>query len=208
MPASPSMYVIALRAVAVASSGWSYERTPCCFSSAPGNAPYWSTSTSIVFFATLPHALQRACAGPDVLRGRAHEHAEALLLEDVRGPARCARAGEHRRRERRRHLGNVEHDRRPVLDVRPRVAGALLGDRLVRHLLELLGDRDPRRAELLRHALEHARARILGAVDAMTEAHDPLAAGKRVRDPLLRVARLGDGVEHRQHARRRAAVQG
>src|SRR5690242_5513781 len=45
------MYVIALRAVAVDSSGWSYERTPCCFSSAPLNAPCSSTSTSIVFFA-------------------------------------------------------------------------------------------------------------------------------------------------------------
>ena len=66
---------------------------------------------------------------------------------------------------------------------------------------------DARRPELLRDALEDARARILGAVDAMAEAHDPLAAAERVGDPLLRVARLGDRVEHRQHARGRAAVQ-
>ena len=36
--------------------------------------------------------------------------------------------------------------------------------------------------------LENARARILGAVDAMAEAHDALTRVERVPDPLLRVA--------------------
>src|SRR3954447_12290532 len=184
MPASPSMYVIALRAVAVESSGWSYETTPCAFSSAPLNAPCSSTSTSMLFFATSSDCLQRARRRADIVRRRADEDAEPLLLEDVRRPAGGARAREHRGRERRRHLGDVEHDRRPVLDVRPRVAGRLLRDRLVRDLLELLGDRDARRAELLRDALEHAGARILGPIHAMAEAHDPVAARERLRDPL------------------------
>src|SRR3954470_9617374 len=178
------MYVIALRAVAVDRSGWSYERTPCALSSPPLNAPCSSTSTSIVFFA-ISDILQRASARAYVVRRRPHEDPEPLLLEDVRAPAGGAGAGEHRRCERRRHVGDVEHDRRPVLDVRPRMARALLRDRLVRDLLELLRDCDARRAELLRDALQHTRPRILCAVHAMAEAHDPLAARESFGDPLL-----------------------
>ena len=66
---------------------------------------------------------------------------------------------------------------------------------------------DTRRAELDRRALEHARARVLRAVDAMAEAHDPLAAVEQLADVLLGIAVLGDRVDHRQHARRRAAVE-
>src|SRR4051794_2047005 len=200
------MYVIALRAVAVERSGWSYERTPCALSSAPLNAPCSSTSTSIVFFA-ISDILERASTRPDVVRRRSHEHPEALLLQDVRAPTCSAGTREHRGSERRRHLGDVEHDRRPVLDVRPRMARALLRDRLVRDLLELLRDCNARRAELLRDALQHTRPRILCAVYAMAEAHDPLSAREGFGDPLLRIAAFGDGVEHRQHARRGAAVQ-
>ncbi len=53
-------------------------------------------------------------------------------------------------------------------------SGMLLRDRLVRDALELLGDLDARRAELLRRPLQQPRARVLGAVHAMPEAHDPL----------------------------------
>ena len=63
-------------------------------------------------------AVQRARRRPDVARDRPEEAAGALLLEDVRRPAGDARAREHRGRERRRDLGDVEHDRRVVLDVR------------------------------------------------------------------------------------------
>ena len=45
-----------------------------------------------------------------------------------------------------------------------------------RGLLERLGDLDARRAELARGAAQHPRARVLGAVDAVAEAHQPLAA--------------------------------
>ena len=86
-------------------------------------------------------------------------------------------------------------------------SGCLLAQRGDRRLLERLGDLDARRAELLRRAPQDPRARILGAVDAVAEAHDPLAAREQLLDVRLGIARLRDGVEHRQHARRRAAVQ-
>src|SRR5437660_240394 len=108
--------------------------------------------------------LQRAAGRAGVARGGTDQDAEPLLLEDVRRPAGCARAGEHRGRELRRHLGDIEDDSRPVLDVGPRVARALPRDRLVRDLFEFLRNRDTRRTELLRDALEHARARIFGPV--------------------------------------------
>ena len=74
-------------------------------------------------------------------------------------------------------------------------------------VLELLRDLDVLRAELLRGPLEDPRARVLGAVDAMAEAHDPLAAGERLLDPCLRVAHRGDLLEHRLDVRRRATVE-
>ena len=76
-----------------------------------------------------------------------------------------------------RHLGEVEHDRRPELDVGREHAVGLAGLQLgERRLLERLGDLDARRAELARGAAQHAGARVLGAVDAVAEAHQPLAA--------------------------------
>ena len=44
-----------------------------------------------------------------------------------------------------------------------------------RGLLELLRDLDLRRSQLARRLLEDSRARILGAVDAMAEAHEAVA---------------------------------
>ena len=60
----------------------------------------------------------------------------------------------------------------------------------------------------LRGAAQHAGARVLGAVDAVAEAHQPVAAVERVLDPALGVAHALDLVEHlsaRARARRRAA---
>src|SRR2546425_9875945 len=54
----------------------------------------------------------------DVTRRRPEQTARFLLLKNVRGPAGDARAREHRERERRRDLGDVEHDRGVVLDDR------------------------------------------------------------------------------------------
>ena len=80
-------------------------------------------------------------------------------------------------------------------------------ERLQRDLLELLGDLELWRAELLGGALEDPRARILGAVDAVAEAHDPLARLKRLAHPALGVAELLGLVEHRLDVRGRPAVQ-
>ena len=99
-------------------------------------------------------------------------------------------------------------DRRPELDVRGQHAVGLARVQLgERRLLQRLGDLEARRAELARRAAQDARARVLGAVDAVAEAHEPLAAVQRVLDPLLGVAGLLDALDHLQHARRRAAVQ-
>ena len=68
-------------------------------------------------------------------------------------------------------------------------SGCFLAQRGDRRLLERLGDLDPRRAELLAPCAEDARARILGAVDAMAEAHDPVAARQHLLDVPLGVAR-------------------
>jgi hypothetical protein len=59
----------------------------------------------------------------------------------------------------------------------------------------------------LRGAAQDAGARVLGAVDAVPEAHEALLAVEQPLDVLVRVAALLDLVEHRQHARGRAAVQ-
>ena len=99
-----------------------------------------------------------------------------------------ARAREHRGRELRRHLGACR-GRRPTSTRRSSSSGLapLAAIASARRCSSSLRDRDLRRAELLRDALEDARARILGAVDAVAEAHDPLLAGvERVGDPLLR----------------------
>src|SRR5581483_11350179 len=142
--------------------------------------------------------LERPRTWADVFRRRAEELPLALLLEDVRRPARDARAREHRRSDGRRHLGDVEDERRVVLDVRlERPVGLAPLELGERGLLEALGDLDLRRAKLARGVLEDARARILGAVDAMAEAHDPLAGVERVLHPALRVAHCGDLLEHR-----------
>ena len=108
-----------------------------------------------------------------------------------------------------RDLGDVEHDRRVVLDVRRQHAlGVPLLQRLERDLLELLGHLDVRRAELLRRPLQDPRARVLGAVDAVAEAHDPLAAARAAsRRTAPASPSRRDLVEHRHHVRGRAAVQ-
>jgi len=73
--------------------------------------------------------------------------------------------------------------------------------------LERLGDLVARGTDLLRRPPQHRRTRILGAVDAVAEPHQPLAGVERLLDPALRVTRGLDLVEHLQHARGRAAVQ-
>ena len=76
------------------------------------------------------------------------------------------------------------------------------GDRL-----ELLGDLDVLGAELLRDALEDPGARVLRPVDAVTEAHDPLARREGVLYPLARIAELLDLLQHRLDVRGGASME-
>ena len=77
---------------------------------------------------------------------------------------------------------DVEHDGRPELDVRRedavRLAPVQLGQR---GALELLGDVEPGRAEIHRGSAEEPRARVLGAVDPVAEAHQAAAAVEQIR---------------------------
>ena len=75
------------------------------------------------------------------------------------------------------HVGVVEHDRGPELDVGGEHAVGLarleLGER---GGLERLRDLEPARADLAARAPQHAGAGVLGAVHAVPEAHQPVAA--------------------------------
>ena len=100
------------------------------------------------------------------------------------------RAGEHRREEVGGDLGGVEHDGRPELDVRGQDAVGLARVQLgQRRLLERLGDLEAPRADLARGPAQDARPGVLGAVDAVAEAHEPLAAVQQRLDVALGVAR-------------------
>ena len=153
--------------------------------------------------------LKRARRRADVPRRRPEQPAGSLLLEDVRRPAGHARAGEHRRRQRRRDLRDVEDERRVVLDVRLERPLGMARARAPRapppraaRAISICGEPSSRAVRL-----RMPRARVLRAVDAVAEAHDALARVERVADPLLRVAHRRDLLEHRLHVRGRAAVQ-
>jgi hypothetical protein len=101
----------------------------------------------------------------------------------------------------RRDLGEVEDDGRPELDVgAQRAVRVARGQLLDGGLLQRVGHLVAVRAELLRGAAQDAGARVLGAVDAVPEAHEALLAVEQPLDVLDRVAALLDLVEHRQHA--------
>ena len=139
--------------------------------------------------------------GADVLRGGADQAPGALLLEDVRTPPGNPGAGEHRGEHVRRHLGEVEYDGRPELDVRREhpIRVALLELRQC-GVLERLGDLHARCVELLRGTTQDAGSGVLGAVHPVTEAHQPLLGVEQTLDVATRVALLSDLVQHLEHA--------
>src|SRR3954447_4475939 len=151
---------------------------------------------------------QRPRRGPDVGGGRADQAPGALLLEDVRRPAGRARAREQRQEQGRRDLREVEDHRRPELDVGREHAVGLAGlELLERGVLELCRDLGAGGIELRRGLAQHPRARILGAVDAVAEAHQALASVEDALDVPGHVALPLDRVEHREDARGRTAVE-
>src|SRR5919109_589136 len=153
-------------------------------------------------------SVELALGRSDIAGRRTEQPAGSLLLEDVRGPPRDTRASEHGRCERGWNLGDVEDKRRVVLHVRPqgtlRMPTLQLGES---RFFEPLRDLDLRRTELPRRALEDARARILSAVDAMAEAHDPPLCIECVAHPPFGIAHRLDLVEHWLDVGRGAAVK-
>src|SRR5262245_25650269 len=149
-----------------------------------------------------------ARTGTDIPGRRADQPTGLLLLEDVSTPARRPCAREHRREHVRRYLGEVQHDRRPELDVGFEHAVWPPGAQLIEcRLLQCDGHLIAGGAELLGSAAQNPRSRILRAVDPVTEAHQPLAGVKHLLDVPDRVTGPLHLLDHPEHARRRATVQ-
>ncbi len=86
-------------------------------------------------------------------------------------------------------------------------AGLELGQQLFDPRLHLYGEFHQRPTELLGNAAQHPGARVLGAVDGVTESHDPVAAQDAVTNPGVDAVGCADGVEHVQGPAGRTAVQ-
>ena len=83
----------------------------------------------------------------------------------------------------RRHLGEVEDDRRPELHVGlEHAVGTALAQLGQRGLLQRLGHLVARGVELAGRTPQHPGARVLGAVDAVAEAHQALAVVEQLLD--------------------------
>src|SRR3954465_2920406 len=144
----------------------------------------------------------------DVARGRTDESPGVLLLQNVRAPARGARTGEHRREHVGWHLGEVEDDGRPELNIGGKhTIGFALSKDLQRRAFELLSDFVARGAESPSGPSQYAGAWVLCSVDAVAEAHQPLSGVQHVAYVALGVPAALDFFEHVQHTRRRTAVQ-
>ncbi len=121
-----------------------------------------------------------------------------------------AREREGRREERGREADALQHRGRVVLDVGLEDAARLeLGEDAQHDVLDL--DRELEPFGLAAHPLgdlaQSRRARVVGAVDAMAEAHDPLAAADELADPRLGPLGRADLVELVHDLRRRPAVE-
>ena len=122
----------------------------------------------------------------------------------------CRDEGEGRREEVRRQPDALEDRGGVVLDVRLEgPLGVELGEHAEGDVLDR--DRELQPVRLVLHRLgdpsERLRARVVGPVDPVAEAHQPLAAGDRVADPLLGVLRRADPVDLLDDLRWGAAVE-
>ena len=117
---------------------------------------------------------------------------------------------EGRREQVRRQADALEHGGGVVLDVRlQRPVGMSLGEHPQRDVLDGDGELEPvgRAGHALGDLAQRGGARVVGAVDAVAEAHQPLAAVERVVDPRLGVLRRADLVELVDDLGRCAAMQ-
>ena len=134
--------------------------------------------------------------------------ASSLLLQDVRAPAGRPGAGEERGEQIGRYAREVQHDRRPELDVGlqdpVRLALAQLGQGGVlqrqRHLVA-------RRGQLLRRRAQDPRPRVLGPVDRVPEAHQPLSTVQNLTHVRPGVAAALHRLDHAERPGRGATVQ-
>ncbi len=105
-------------------------------------------------------------------------------------PAGVARERERGREQVRREADAHQDGRGVELDVGlERPLGVLLGQHPEDDVLDLDGELEPLGAVLhpLGDLAQRRGPRVVGAIDAMTEAHQPLAAVERVADPFLGV---------------------
>ena len=131
---------------------------------------------------------------------------------DVRGPAGVSGQRERRREQVRREADAHEHRRRVELDVRLEGrSGCFSASTRSATSSTSMASCEP--VGLVRHALgdgpQGRGARIVRAVDAMPEAHQPLAAVERLADPGLGVlggARPGSAGRRPPTGRRRGAA--
>src|SRR5665811_1590395 len=133
--------------------------------------------------------LRAAWSLADVASRRTDETTGALLLEHVSRPPGGACAGEHRREHRGGNLGEVKQDGGPELDVRGEHPVGATGMELVeRSLFQSGRDGEAWCAQALAGSPQHARARVLRAIHAVAETHQPIALVEHALDVCRGVA--------------------
>src|SRR5664280_1588727 len=144
----------------------------------------------------------------DVAGSRPDEPVVGGLFHHVSGPADDPAGGEGGCEHVARDPAGVHDHSGEELDVGVEPASGLqLGEHVDGGLLDLLGELDQGAAERGGHLTEEARARVVGLVDAVTEAHYPIAPRHRFADPPLGPVGGADAVQHVERAARRATVQ-
>jgi hypothetical protein len=151
--------------------------------------------------------------GADVGRLRAEDAVVGQLLQGVGAPAGQAPDGEGGREEGGVEAEAVQQQRGVELDVGLQArAGLVLGQQGHRHALDVLGQGVQLAVaaggvELGGGPLQHLGARVAHLVDAVAEAHQPLAAGEHGAHVGLGPLGAADREDHVEGRAGRAAVQ-
>src|SRR6266851_663410 len=145
--------------------------------------------------------------GSDVLRLRTDGPVVRCLLEHVRRPSGNARHGKGGREEVLRQADRLQDPGGVELDVRGlRALRMLLVQDGESGLLDLRREVVELRVQALAHDLEDPRARVIGAVDAVPEAHESFLAVARLAQPVLGILGGADLLQLVHHSRGRASV--